>query len=175
MTEILFSVSPSVFSWSMLGRGVFDPPYAEHIQRVYQWLLSYWQVWWTFCGKCRTGGPREGTCHLPLVQWKRSVSRKACSLYSQAIMKYVLALWCLLLMNKQFCQSADAFIVSTSIASNLQHFHRQLTVAWCFFVASDLRNRLSWISCNVFVSQSPWKTDVAPTKRTAILTLHKCS
>jgi len=78
-------------------------------------------------------------------------------------------------MNKQFCQSADAFIVSTSIASNLQHFHRQLTVAWCFFVASDLRNRLSWISCNVFVSQSPWKTDVAPTKRTAILTLHKCS
>jgi len=80
MTEILFAVSPSVFSWSMLGRGssaafllplpekfvLWPTPCRTHPARVAVVALVVTGLV-DICSECRTGGPREGTCHLPNV------------------------------------------------------------------------------------------------------------
>jgi len=66
MTEILFAVSPSVFSWRMLGRGssaAWPTPCRTHPARVAVVALVVTGLV-KICSECRTGGPREGTCHF---------------------------------------------------------------------------------------------------------------
>ena len=80
MTEILFTVSPSVFSWSMLGRGcsaefllprpekgVFWPtPCRTHPVRVTVVAPVVTDLV-DICSECRTGGPREGTWQFETI------------------------------------------------------------------------------------------------------------
>ena len=76
MTEILSAVSPSVFSWSPFGRGssaafllplpekdvLWPTPCRTRPKRVAVVALVLTGLV-NISRECRTGGPREGTCH----------------------------------------------------------------------------------------------------------------
>jgi len=79
MTEIVSAVSSSVFNWSMLGRGssaAFLLPCPEKAtlwptpcRTRPAWVAVIALVLASsvdISSQCRTGGPREGTCHPPL-------------------------------------------------------------------------------------------------------------
>jgi len=86
MTEILSAVSPSVFSWSVLGRGSSAAYLLPRPEKGVLWPTPCWTrpareavVALVLTGlvdissQCRTEGPREATCHPPKSQqWKNA-------------------------------------------------------------------------------------------------------
>jgi len=79
-------------------------------------------------------------------------------------------------MDKQFYHLADAILMSATIALDLQHLHRQLTVDRYFVsatFASILRNLMFSISCRIVASRLRRTMDVTPRRRTENVALHE--